>query len=140
MDYTKAIQIMEDLKSKQARYSNVDDVYEDLESIYKFIKETRNELCLHCGKYKQAINYFKKYYEQDDGWLTKDYPYKLNDLYKKNVDTLQQAIDNLELYKKALSNTIDIFNIDNPYEPMTVEGQLKGAREELENDLSRSNK
>ena len=68
--YKQDLQIFNKLLDKQEKYSNVDDVYSDIEQIRRDFIEMRNELCLHCEKYKNAhlgscngckYNYYEEY-------------------------------------------------------------------------------
>ena len=52
MSFKDLLNISEDLLDKQKRYANVDNAYKDLTTLKNALMECRNELCLHCGRYK----------------------------------------------------------------------------------------
>lgn len=52
MDYKETLDCLDRMLDKQFKYKNVDDVYKELQEIKSSLKTCRNELCLHCGKYK----------------------------------------------------------------------------------------
>lgn len=52
IDYEQAKLKLQNLICKQYRYSNIDDVYQDLSDIESVVQDLRNELCIHCKKYK----------------------------------------------------------------------------------------
>lgn len=52
MNYQEILKTCKSLKDKNFKYKNIDDVYSDLEKVEECLETCRNELCLHCGKYK----------------------------------------------------------------------------------------
>ena len=56
MNYKETLEIIGKLCSKEYKYTDLDKVYNDLNVVKMTLHTCRNELCLHCGKYKHEHN------------------------------------------------------------------------------------
>lgn len=85
-------------------------------------------------KYDEAVNYLIDYKEYDNEYVdnfTK--PYEIDSGFKESVDTLQEAINDLELYKKAVEILIKQSMCNYTYDAWEKR-ILQLARKELESE------